>query len=457
MFKFFIILFLLLIVEPCSFAGERDANFIAFSDIHFNPFSSCENNVSPCPIIAKLMAANYLQWDSILGKYDRQKIGSYGGDTNYALLKSALTAIHNKSDPYSPQFAMILGDFLGHNFIEDYQLYSGDFTLRGYQGFVKKTLQFLTLSIQKKFPNIPIYPAVGNNDSYDGDYEVVPRGQFFGDIANVWQPLLLDQKNKDIFSREVTAAGYYSVILPHETDHRLIILDSVLFSPRSQNDDTEQAAQIELTWLAQQLKMATEQGQKVWLVMHIPVGIDAYIIARDPFHAVRPYWHSADMLTFLAILNQYSSTITGIFSSHLHMDGFELLGQNKTIPDSFIPAISPIHGNNPGFKIYSYDPQTFHLKDYHVYFLNLATSVQDNNWKLEYDFRQVYQPDCSQCDLIQGMNKVAKTGPLAAAYQHYYAVGHDSQPITRGRWLPYYWCAIWNFTKDDYKSCLRNP
>jgi hypothetical protein len=50
--------------------------------------------------------------------------------------------------------------------------------------FIDKTITFLTQRIREQFPRIPIYPALGNADSYCGDYQLQPKGEFLRRTAD---------------------------------------------------------------------------------------------------------------------------------------------------------------------------------------------------------------------------------------------------------------------------------
>src|SRR5258708_38205464 len=114
-----------------------------------------------------------------------------------------------------PQFALLLGDFLAYKINEDYMKFSGDTTQEGYEHFIKKTIQFLTQEIKQKLPKTTIYPVVGNNDSYTGDYGIVPNGKFFAETGNTWNSFLIDQESRQSFLQDFKTSGYYSAIIPH--------------------------------------------------------------------------------------------------------------------------------------------------------------------------------------------------------------------------------------------------
>ena len=64
-----------------------------------------------------------------------------------------------------------------------------------------------------------------------------------------------------------------------------------------------------MSWFVQQLDAAEKAGDKVWIIGHIPNGIDT-----------RAAWSR----NFYTIINRYESTIRGQFYGHTHDDQFEV-------------------------------------------------------------------------------------------------------------------------------------
>src|SRR3990167_9818447 len=111
---------------------------------------------------------------------------------------------------------MELGDTLAHDYRRLYKFYSGDRSYAGYQSFVRKTYQFVTLSLAREFPDVDVYMAVGNNDSYHGDYATVVSGPFFQDEAALWSGLIKTPSNRYAMRQGFSSAGYYAVNLPNQ-------------------------------------------------------------------------------------------------------------------------------------------------------------------------------------------------------------------------------------------------
>lgn len=369
------------VISNTSWASEsqpiQTAKFLSVADIHFDPFSGCSKAPKPCVLLKKLREAKYQDWSAVFEQYGDKKLSGFLHDTNYPLLKSSLIELQEISKKENPQFVIILGDFLAHKYHEQYIKYSGDKSRAGFQAFVKKTLQFLTYELMTVFPKIDVYPLVGNNDSYTGDYSSIPDGKFFRDTADIWSVLIKNKENRENFKREFPEAGYYHVSLPGNKNQQIIILNTVLFSGRVRNKTTNKAAEVELKWFHKQLQNAAAHHQPVLLALHIPIGIDIFATVQSKFSHIKQFWHKAYTDQFENELSLYSGNVMGILAGHIHRDLFQTLTLNQysNIPVIITPSISPIYGNNPGFKIFTYDVQTLQLKKNETYDLSLDKVV----------------------------------------------------------------------------------
>lgn len=461
-------LFIALITLCCCFnifAGQANKQFIGISDIHFNPLASC-TTVVPCPILQKLQTAKVKQWQSILVQQGQTSYSQYGQDSNYYLLASALKQAHKTylHAQHKPNFILLAGDNLGHHIQQDYRLYAPEASQQDYQNFITKVYTFMASQLKQTFLNTPIYPVVGNNDSFNGDYYSNPKGPFYKMLTakKQWGQFFSNPKNKRNFQRQFPTAGYYQVTPKGEPNHRLIMINSILFSALAKPSVAEVsvAAENELTWLSQQLAADKQAGDKVWLVFHIPYGMDAYGSqrARTPV----PFWSTEAPLDynqqFLNLLQQYQNTVTTVITAHTHNDAFRLY---DNVVDSFIPSVSAIHGNNPAYKVYSYHSASkkydFQLINSTTYYLPLQNTQA--KWAMEYHFNQAYpsvvcKKQGTAC-LQQIMHTVATSHNLTSAalsYQKYYAA-QGEPAITAVNW-PYFRCAISAEQPGLYQQCI---
>jgi len=428
-------------------------NVAHISDIHFNPF------YDPT-LVAKLFQSDALQWESIFAASKVKGYGIYGkNETNYNLLISSLKNMATNS---KPDFIIFTGDFLAHEFNERFEDNGGE--QDKYDNFVDNTITFIVLMFKKYFPDKPVYISLGNNDSYAGDYKIIPDGAFLHNSASILSANFLENpENQKSFGETYPFGGYFTVTPPGSQNTLIITLNSIFFSVKHTNPKglDYDPAEKELNWFEKQLKGALQNNQKVWLLLHIPPGINVYSTVRDKKYI--SMWKPQYNDRFIQLLEAYGSVITAIFCGHTHMDDFRLLVDSK-IPDkaiSFVricPAISPQFGNNPGYEHLFYDPLAFKLINYELYYLNLdiadPAAVQ---WQKEYSFDDTYGQAAITAPTLLTVYNALNTNPaMSANYIEYYNVGHISKPgITEATWKSY-WCGIGNWTQTAFESCSGN-
>lgn len=431
---------------------NAQTHFIVLTDIHFDPFTTCyKSHERPCAIIKKLQRAPVKEWPAIFAAADTQ-VPVYREDTNYPLLISSLTAAKEAAATAKARFVLILGDFLSHDNRHYYKQYAQDKTRAGYQAFVNKTLQFLTEELDRTFPSLDVYTLPGNNDSDRSDYYVAPHGPFLQTLATHWSGLIKNNDNRTAMRQEFPAGGYYAVDILPQKNMRLIMLNSVLFSTKAKGNHLKQAANDELDWLHAELIQAKKNNQRVLIGMHIPEGIDVYSSIHIHLFRLIEFWQTEFSQRFEAELKQFSADITGIFVGHLHADWFQVqrFDDFHEIPILGTPSISPIFGNNPGFKIYSYSAQSRQIDDFITYYYPMS----EGKWKVEYHFSQVYPSHRNPCSVVARMNALQPVGRLANIYKLFYSVNTTSQPITT-QWLPY-WCNVHKMDNDQYRQCIHS-
>ena len=106
--------------------------------------------------------------------------------------------------------------------------------------------------------------------------------------------------------------------------------------------------------------------------MHVPPGLNGYETFRE--HKNSYMWEDADLENdFLQVIHDYNNCIIGMLSSHTHMDGMSLL--RNPSKDSVtgillsIPGIAPGHGNNPAIKMIYYNPTSFALTNFSIFYM----------------------------------------------------------------------------------------
>jgi sphingomyelin phosphodiesterase acid-like 3 len=451
LFLSIMLLSMMMAFSASSHSKQTAANFLTLADIHFDPFLSCRD-VKPCPLIEKLRQAEPSEWPQLFATFDKA-MPTYGEDTNYPLFIAGLAAAKHAAEANHAQFVLLLGDFLGHHYRNDYKTYSSDKHLEGYHDFVRKTFIFMTNALNQAFPSLDVYAVVGNNDSYQNDYVTNASGPFFKETADVWGKLIKNQRNRVAMQKQFALAGYYAVDLPAPFNVRLIVLNTNVFSYKGRGRDLSRIAKLEWDWLHQQLDAVKASNQKAFIAMHIPDGIDVYKTSRMHLFRVITLWHESDVGRLQAEIKTYAPHIAGLFAGHLHSDWFHMLAPDTKTEVAMIgtPSVSPIFGNNPGFKIFSYSPNTEQLDDFVTYYYPLSTQ---RAWGLEYDLNQIVRPDCHPCPSIASVDSLSKGGSVGHFYRLFYSVNVNKPPIPTA-WPPYYWCALAKAPVNEDRVCVE--
>jgi len=448
--------------EPARTARHTSGGglVVSISDIHFNPFYDPK-------LVASLIQSDYAKWQTIFARSLVAGYGSHSADTNYNLFKSALENIYLRAP--RPDFIVIAGDFLAHDFQETYAKLTGSSDPKAVDSFIDKTIAFVTLMIARRFPKTPVYPALGNNDSYCGDYRVEPGGEFLRATARTWRGLLNSASNARVFLRTFPVSGSYSAIAPHNKTHRIIVLNTTFFSSNYKNtcgDPKAEPGNDEMKWLATELQKAAAAKERVWLVYHIPVGIDVYSSVNNgqPGQAVL-LWQSAYNQQFIKLVTQNSNLIVAAFAGHIHMDSFQLIQPTNNAPTSFVhitPAISPLFGNNPAFDVFTYNRRSAALRDYSAYYFDLSSPASQKNapvkWQKEYSFAQAFGQPAFSASTLQAVYKLmpADQNGYLTKYETFYNVSNTASPgIDANNWRAY-WCGIANLTVPEYLGCISN-
>ena len=381
--------------------------FLIASDIHFNPMADAS-------LVADLAAAEPDQWEAIFARSKRTAFSQYGEDTNWWLLQSSLDAM--RATLPHPAFILATGDALAHQFPETYRKITHDSNRENYRKFVLKTVEFLALELRKRFPDTKILLTPGNNDEECGNYSIEAGGAFLHDTADLARKLA---QGDDDFRGSWEALGSYDVPHPALPGVRLVSLNSVffsnlyhaqLFSEGCAPVDSTAAAKL-FAWLESRLSRAQQNHEKVWLMFHIPPGIDSYFSIQKhqtlvkttaaPIpeklcaSAIVPMWVPTWTSQFDTLLKKYDGTVIVSLAGHTHTDDFRIINASGATPAFVLinPAVSPIYRQNPAFRVASFAGDGS-LTDQSVYYLTnleFASSTTRGEWKKEYTFSQAWK------------------------------------------------------------------
>jgi sphingomyelin phosphodiesterase acid-like 3 len=224
------------------------------------------------------------------------------------------------------------------------------------------------------------------------------------------------------------------------------------------------AAAAQLAWLRQQLTEARANKRKIWVMGHIPPGVDLYATARrmsDPCGGQNPvmFLSSEKLADTLA---EFDDVVELAIFAHTHMDELRFLKQDgqgaakgKGIAVKMVSSISPINGNNPSFTVAQLDPSSAALVDYKVFAASSQTGV-DAQWREEYDFARSYHEAAFSSSSVSGLvaGFASDPGAKTQASQNYikdFSTGNLS--LVLQLFWPQYVCTLSNYSAQQFKSC----
>jgi sphingomyelin phosphodiesterase acid-like 3 len=456
--------------------GRGSATFpvLMMSDIHFDPLHDPAK-------VALLVKAPVSQWTAILAKPESpQQATSFAAiqqtcnakkstDTTYALFRSSLSAATENTA--AAAFVTVSGDLLVHDLDCRYRASMGlppattdDQSLSA--DFAEKTTVFVMQQIEAAFPRIPVYLALGNNDSRCNHNRLDPHDHYLkASAAAVINGLRgVSASDKTLASSTYSSAGYYSVTMPSPMlNTRLIVVNDIYMMPKYADckaDETDHDGEQEQSaWLEKQMDAAKNAGQRVWILGHLPPSVnpDASLAAGASFCATGKVvrFQTTDELANQLIAHSDIVKL-GIFG-HTHMDEFHLLrGDKASVPIKVVAAISPVDGNLPSFTVALVDRASATLADYAVYETSNRTGT-GTSWSKEYSFDAAYQETSFSApglsDLIQRLRvDTGGTGSESRAYQTHFLKGSSGKKLSSS-W-PGYVCSLDHVSVKGFKDCF---
>ena len=385
-------------------AGEN-GGFAVISDIHFNPFAPRD-----------------------------QATSRIGEDTNQALLTSGLTTfarVMAVSD-----FAIVPGDLLAHGFNAKAAASLGvDPSSPAVDDMAAKTTLHVADALAGALGGKPAFVALGNEDSKCGDYKIEPGGPYLAATRETVRRLVGAERLDADFAETWAAAGYYAARHPTLANGSIVVLNDVVWSP--QYDDRcgsngNAAAEAMMNWLRGKLARQRALGGRVWMVHHIPWGIDVFATthakARSCAAKVVSFLREPFASELRALLMEYRDVVQASFSGHTHFDDYRLLIDRSGAVaglDKITPALSPIFGQNPGFQVFTYDRQSGATSDFTTWYLtNPGEPAAAADWRLEYTFTEAYRQPRYAPDIVATLwQAMMKGGAARDAYGRLYRVG----------------------------------
>ena len=458
--------------NPAQLVSTVDV--VMLSDLHLDPFHDPAK-------VPQLVKAPVEEWAAILRAPDSatqeadfaavQKAckAKQLTDAPYALLASSLQAA--KAQAGNARFVTVSGDLLVHDLDCRYSAAlklpkstADDESLSA--GFAEKTTVFVMKQVEAVFAGIPVYIALGNNDSRCNHNRLDVHDAYLKATAEAMIDGLVGINSAERKQALATyeSGGYYAITMAGPMrDTRLLVLDDIYMMSKFANceaDESDQkGAQEQLAWLNSQLDNARQKGERVWVLGHVPPAINPRAAIANAMGLcaggqVEGYLSSDALANALV---GHADVVRLALFGHTHMDEIHLLGSGDAgVPMKVVASISPVSGNIPSFTVGKVAPFLAMLMDYTVFDASNSTGA-DTAWSKEYDFKETYGEAAfsakTLADLIGRLRADASgTGTESLAYQTHFFKGHS--PIPLGPLWKGYVCTLDHATADGFRNCV---
>ncbi|XP_053301428.1 acid sphingomyelinase-like phosphodiesterase 3a [Pleuronectes platessa] len=318
---------------------------------------------------------------------------------------------------------------------------------------VIQVIRNMTQTIRLHFPNMTVYPALGNHDFWPQDQMPAVTNAIYQAAAQLWKPWLQTEALLTL-----SQGGFYSQRV--KPGLRVVSLNTILYYGPNKvaSNMTDPAGQFE--WLENTLEKAAQSQEKVYIIAHVPVG---YLPFARNITAIRESHNER----LVSIFRKYSYVIAGHFYGHTHRDSIMVLldQTGKPLNSLFVaPAVTPIksflepYSNNPAFRMYWYDIKDYALLDIWQYYLNLteANEKQSPDWRLEYIMTEAFGlTDLQPQSLLQlGLSFRLPQTKAFDKYFRNFMVSYSSRIWCNGECKVRQVCAVLHLDQPAYSKCV---
>jgi hypothetical protein len=315
-----------------------------------------------------------------------------------------------------PDAIFIAGDFPPHNASPDYPS-------------LLEIFQTVLTIVAAVFPSVPIYSALGNHDFYPEWGTEATDPDSFANFAKAQAWLSSSEL------QTVRTGGYYY----HDFGNvRVLFLNSVMYSSSRTHTGTDDPFG-QFAWIESVAENAIAKGLALGTVMHIPSGVQKV--------GAKAGWYPEYIARYHNLTLKYNFQFA--LNGHSHLDQFLPTEQMQNARYLFSsPSVSPVNGNNPGFRVYQIGPTG--VLNYQQYFADiLGNPVKDMPWVLEYDFKEAYRvADGSPANLAKAVVNARDDAKKRGLYHGRIY----NQAIPNGG---FYYCAMTCTTTDEIASCQK--
>jgi len=353
---------------PSSSSSSSSKLFVWFADLHADPYYGSAGQ--QCSKIDPSTTASHSH-------------GIIGCDPPATLMESAISAaadILAKRD-IQPTFVLNTGDIVRH--AEDQMPSPAD----NISDIVKNVAAMHSRGFPHLGPEEFVLVPMGNTDTPQAYGLEVDNNE----PKNAWLTRLASSfvdagtlPSSSELEQSYSYGGYCRFEVGGLTVLSLnTVIYSVKHTPRT--DPLPEDPFQQFMWLRGQLAAAAAENRKVWIVGHIPLGLEVPGY-EDKFIQ---NWHTeyADRYRKLVSDKVLGSCIAAQLFGHVHANEFRMIPGSP--PDAgpilLSGALSPIYGNYPSFHIVEYNATSGALLNMELYWTDLP-ATGEMKWQFGYDF-----------------------------------------------------------------------
>nr|XP_016934432.1 acid sphingomyelinase-like phosphodiesterase 3b [Drosophila suzukii] len=444
-----------------SLVQARIGYFWHISDLHLDTFYSTQGDIyRSCWELTRSVSGSS---GNNAATAAPGPFGHYSCDSPWSLIESAVKTMKAKQGD-NVEFVLWTGDALSHS--------AQPLSEQKQHEILRNITDLLGRSFSSQF----IFPVLGHEDG-SGSYRRL------GELWRHWLPseALVTFDQGGYYSIEQTKSRLRIVALntnfmlldsdsdaAARTSHSLRWSTEYFAEPKASvssiSDEDKLLAEQQWLWLEEVLTKSREKQETVYIVGHMPPGVDERHLGRQ--HNKLTFTEHNNQ-RYLEMVRRYAPVIQGQFFGHLHSDTFRLIYDAKGNPISWLmiaPSIVPhkagiSSSNNPALRLYKFDTGSGQVLDYTQFWLDLplANRANEPTWQPEYNLTHYY--GLSEISAVALHNFAERfTGTEASWFTRYHranAVRYHSGSACQGLCMLNHYCAITRLDYDEFRLCLE--
>jgi hypothetical protein len=193
------------------------------------------------------------------------------------------------------------------------------------------------------------------------------------------------------------------------------------------------------------------------LIFHIAPGIDGFASShrKDGGTAAVPMWKPVYTEAFEKLLVRYRDTVLISLAGHEHVDDFRLIAGSLV---QMTPGVSPVVGQNPGFRVVSFQANGA-LSDEATYYLSNLNRVLEGagpEWKLEYSFAKTWGARQVDFKSFRKLSRDIEAKPeVRERWSVLYSVSGAKEIAITKQAFPQLFCATGNNMETSFQACVK--